>query len=129
MGTKIEPKEFKMENWGKETIEKLYQAGLLDFLKKFNGHNDKIAQEFIEHLEHGQTRIGEISIPMNQTFLSQALDLPLIREEYHKGLNFKENGWTFFLEKQRKGSFDRTRGILIDWLREPWSELILIIQK
>ena len=49
MGTKTEPKDFKIENWGKDTIEKLYQAWLLEFLKNFNGHNDKITQEFIEH--------------------------------------------------------------------------------
>jgi len=95
----------------------------------FNGHNDKITRDFLENFEHGQTIVGEISIRLNPTFLSQELDLPLIGEEYHKGLHFKEKGWTFSLEKQRKRSFDETREIPRDWLREPWLELVLIIQK
>ena len=31
MTTRVEPK-FQIESWGKETIEKLYQAGMIGFL-------------------------------------------------------------------------------------------------
>ena len=34
-----------------------------------------------------------------------------------------------FPGKKRKGPFAKTRGIPRDWLIEPWSELVLIIQK
>ena len=44
MENKIEPTEFTIGNWGKETVEKLYQAGLIGFLHKFNGHNETITQ-------------------------------------------------------------------------------------
>lgn len=70
--------------------------------------------------ENWETRVGEIPISVNPTFIPQALELLLIREEYHKGLHLKEEGWTFYLEKQRKGTFDRTKGILRDWIKEPW---------
>lgn len=42
MATKMEPKYFKIEKSSKDTIEKLYQAGLMEFLKMFNSHNNKI---------------------------------------------------------------------------------------
>lgn len=129
MATKMEHKVFKVENWSEEAVEKLFQTRLLDFLRKFNGHNDRITQEFIENFENGQTKVGELSIPVNSTFISQALEVPLIGEKYHKGLHFKGKGWTFFLEKQRKGTFDGTKGILREWFREPWLELVVIIQK
>jgi len=90
MATKMEPKDFKVENWSKEGGEKLFQVGLLDFLRKFNGHNDRITQEFIEKFENGKTKEGELPIPVNPTLISQALELPLIGQEYHKGLHFKE---------------------------------------
>jgi len=102
---------------------------LVGFLHNFNGHNNKITQEFTNHYEQGQTKVGDFSIPLNPRFLSKALDLPLTGEEYHKGLHFKEKGWTFFLEKQRKNSFDRSKGIERDWFREPWSKLVLIIKR
>jgi len=53
----------------------------------------------------------------------------MLGEKYHKGLHFKEKAWTFFLEKNRKGTFDRTKGIPREWFNEPWGELVLVIQK
>lgn len=99
MATKMEPREFKLENWSKDAVEKLFQAGLLEFLRKFNGHNDKITQEFIKNFENGKTKVGELPISINPTFISQDLELPLEGEEYHKGFHFKEKGCTVFLEK------------------------------
>lgn len=73
--------------------------------------------------------VGNLVIPLTPEFISQALDLPLSGEQYHKGLHFKEKGWTLFLDKNRKGSFDRTKGIPREWFNEPWVELVLIMQK
>ena len=42
MGSRIEPNGFQLENWSEETIEILYQARLLEFLRKFNGHSGKV---------------------------------------------------------------------------------------
>lgn len=48
MTTRIEPK-FQIENWKKETIEKLYQAGLIGFLQSFSGHSEEVTREFINN--------------------------------------------------------------------------------
>ena len=128
MTNRVEPK-FQIESWGKETIEKLYQAGMIGFLQKFNGHSEEITKDFINNFSQDQTRVGEIIVPVTQEYLSKALDLPMLGEKYYKGLHFKEKAWTFFLEKNRKGTFDRTKGIPREWFNEPWRELVLIIQK
>ena len=73
--------------------------------------------------------VVNLIIPLTPEYISQALDLPLKEENYHKGLHFKEKAWTFFLEKKRKGTFDRTKGIPREWFNEPWGELVLVIQK
>ena len=78
IATKMEPKEFKVEKWSKEAVEKLFQEGPLEFLRKFNGYNDIITQEFIESFENGQTKKGELPILVNPTFISRALEIPLI---------------------------------------------------
>lgn len=118
MKTRIEPR-FQIEDWRKETIEKIYRAGLVGFLKIFSGHSEEVTREFINNYTQEQTRVGNIIIPMTQEFLSQALDLLMIGENYHKGLHFKEKAWTLFLEKNRKGTFDRAKGIPKEWLNEP----------
>ena len=128
MSTWVEP-NFQIESWRKETIEKLYQVGLIGFLQKFDGHSEEITRDFIKNYSQDQTRVGYVIIPVTQEYLSQALDLPMIGEKYHKGLHFKEKAWTFFLEKNRKGTFDRTKGIPREWFNEPWGELVLVIQK
>ena len=63
MKTRIEPR-FQIENWKKETIEKLYQAGLIGFLQIFNGHSEGITRKFVRNYTQEQTRVGNIIIPM-----------------------------------------------------------------
>ena len=48
MSARVEPK-FQIERWRKETIEKLYQAGLIGFLQKFDGHSEEITRDFINN--------------------------------------------------------------------------------
>ena len=48
MTTRVES-TFRIENWKKETIEKLYQAGFIGFLQIFNGHSEKITREFVNN--------------------------------------------------------------------------------
>jgi len=128
MALKVEPK-FQIESWGKETVEKLYQARMIGFLQKFDGYSEKITKDFIDNFNQDQTRVGDVIVPVTQEYLSQALDLPMVGEKYHKGLHFKEKAWTFFLEKNQKGTFDRTKGIPREWFSEPWVELVMVIQK
>lgn len=98
-------------------------------MQKFDGHSEEITRDFINNYSQDQTRVRDVIIPVTQEYLSQALDLPMIGEKYHKGLHFKEKAWTFFLEKNWKGTFDRTKGIPREWFNEPWGELVLVIQK
>ena len=49
MASRVEPKEFQIEHWSGETVEKLYQSGLIRFLQKFRGHNEKVTREFIKN--------------------------------------------------------------------------------
>lgn len=125
---RVEPK-FQIESWRKKTIEKIYQAGLIGFFQKFDGHSEEITRDFINNYGQDQTRVGDVIIPVTQEYISQALDLPMIGEKYHKGLHFKEKAWTLFLEKKWKGTFDRTKGIPREWFNETWDELVLVIQK
>lgn len=128
MATKIEPK-FQIKQWKKETIEKLYQAGLIGFLQRFNGHSEGITKEIVNNYTQEQTRVGNLIIPVTQEYIFKALDLPLIGKNYHKGLHFKEKAWNLFLDKNKKGTFDRAKDIPREWFNEPWGELLLIIQK
>lgn len=128
MTNRVEP-TFQIESWGKETIEKLYQSGMIGFLQKFQGHSEQITKDFIDNFNQDQTQISEVIVPVTPDYLSKALELPMVGEKYYKGLHFKEKAWTFFLEKNRKGSFDRTKGIPREWFNEPWGELVLVIQK
>lgn len=73
--------------------------------------------------------VGDLHIPLTPKSISEALEFPLSGELYHKGFHFKDKGWKLFLDKSKKGSFDRSKGIPNEWFNEPWAELVLIIQK
>ena len=81
---------------------------------------ESITREFVNKYAQDQTMVGNLIIPLTLEYISQALDVPLTGENYHKGLHFKEKAWTFLLEKNKKGTFDRTKGIPREWFNEPW---------
>ena len=70
--------------------------------------------------------VGNIHIYLSPEYISEALDLSFSEELYHKGLHFRDKRWTFFLDKNSKGSFDISKGIPKEWFNEPWVELVLI---
>ena len=49
MTSRTEPKYFQIEHWSRYKIEKLYQSGLICFIKKFEGHNQDITRD-LPHL-------------------------------------------------------------------------------
>ena len=69
--------------------------------------------------------VGSLHIRLTPEYIFEALKFPSSGELYHKGLHFKDKGWTFFLDKNRKGYFDRSKGIPREWFNEPWAELVL----
>lgn len=63
MSTRIEPK-FQIKQWKKETVEKLYQARLIGFLQRFNGHSEGITKEFVNNYTQEKKRVGNLIIPV-----------------------------------------------------------------
>lgn len=63
MSVRVEPK-FQIESWGKETIEKLYQAGMISVLQKVDGHFEQITRDFINNFSQDQTWVGDVIIPV-----------------------------------------------------------------
>jgi len=78
MEHRIEPKGFQIEKRNKEIVEKLYQAGLLEFLKKIDSYNAKVSKIFVSNYGDEKTTVGVIMIPITQEYLAQATRLPLI---------------------------------------------------
>ena len=71
--------------------------------------------------------VGNMHISLSPEYISEALDLSFLGELYHKCLHLRDKSWTFSLDKNRKGSFDRSKGIPREWFNEPWAKLVLII--
>lgn len=70
MATRVEPKDFQIQHWEKETIEKLYQASLIDFVQIFSGHNGSITRELTKNYAKDQTMLGNLVIPLSPEFIS-----------------------------------------------------------
>ena len=119
MASRTEPKYFQVEHWSRETVEKICQSGLIGFSQKVQSHNEDVKREFVNNYRYNETMVGSLHIPLNPDYISEALGLPSSGELYHKGLHFKDKGWTFFLDKNRKGSFDGSKGIPREWFNEP----------
>lgn len=65
-------KRTEISNWVMEegNNRKVYQAGLIGFLQRFNGHGEGITKEFLNNYTQDQTMIGNLSIPLTSKYIS-----------------------------------------------------------
>lgn len=68
-------KWFHPEKWTKETMEKLQQTNLLEFLRKNYGYNTKVTEAFVSNYHDKETIVEDVTIPIIKEYLSNATGL------------------------------------------------------
>ena len=73
--------------------EDLERNGWHIFIKKFQGFNLQVAQEFALTFDGYREKIGDVKLEVTEEFLSQATGLPTFHQKWFKNAKVEEVPW------------------------------------
>ena len=80
-----------------ECREVIIRARWLGFLQKFSGFNVAVSKSFAKFFDGVNAHVGNVELRLTKEFISQAIGLPQIGEQWYKGKNIKNDDWKGFL--------------------------------
>jgi hypothetical protein len=67
------------------------------FLKKFQGYNLQVAQEFSLTFDGCRAKVGDMQLEITEEFLGEATGLPLTGQRWFKNSKVDEIPWSLFV--------------------------------
>lgn len=107
--------------------EDLERNGWCVFVEKFEGFNLTVAQEFALTFDGCRAKIGDVQLELNEDFISQATDLPVVGQKWFKNSKVEEVPWSLFFTSMRITSCDR--GMPVTTLKPRWHDLLAIVKQ
>ena len=71
------------------------------FIKKFQGFNLQVAQEFALTFDDYREKIGDVQLEVTEEFLSQATRFPAVGQKWFKNAKVEEVPWTLLFTSQK----------------------------
>jgi hypothetical protein len=95
--------------------EDLERNGWHVFIRKFQGFNLRVAQEFALSFDGCREKVGDVQLEVTEGFLSQATGLPVVGQKWFKNAKVEEVPWTLLFTSRKITSCDR--GMPISFLK------------
>jgi hypothetical protein len=107
--------------------EDLERNGLHVFIKKFQGFNLQVAQEFALSFDGCRPKVGDVQLKVTEEFLSQATRLSAVGQKWFKNVKVEEVPWTLLFTSRKITSCDR--GMPISFLKIRWHSLLAVMKQ
>jgi hypothetical protein len=104
----------------------LADSGWLTFVKRFEGFNLCVAQQFYMTFDGCRAKVGDIQLEIDEQFISSATGLPTSGQCWFKNCKVEEVSWTLLFQSRKITSCDR--GMPVTMLKQRWHELLMIIK-
>jgi hypothetical protein len=105
----------------------LERSGWLVFIRKFQGFNLQVAQEFAFSFDGCRAKVGDVQLEVTEEFLSQATGLPASGQRWFKNAKVEEVPWTLlFTSRKIKGC---EKGMPISALKARWHDLLAVLKQ
>jgi hypothetical protein len=72
----------------------LEKFGWLPFIKKFDGYNPIVAQQFALSFDGCRAKVGDVQLEINEQFLSSTTSLPVTGQKWSKICKVDDVPWT-----------------------------------
>jgi hypothetical protein len=105
----------------------LEEFGWLSFIRKFDGYNPSVAQQFALNFDGCQAKVGDVQLEIDEQFLSLATGLPAIRQRWSKNCKVEDVLWTLLFQSRRVSSCDK--GLPTNMLKQRWHDLLMITKQ
>jgi hypothetical protein len=107
--------------------EDLERNGWHVFIRKFQGFNLQVAQEFALSFDGCRVKVGDVQLEVTEEFLSQATGLPASGQKWFKNAKVEEVPWTLLFTSRKITSCDR--GMPISFLKSRWHDLLAVVKQ
>jgi hypothetical protein len=111
----------------KGACSNLEQHGWLAFIKKFDGFDLAVAQQFALSFDGCQDKVGDVQLEITEEFLSLATGLPVKGQKWLKSCKVYDVPWTLLFQSRTVKSCDR--GLPAKMLKPRWYDLLMIIKR
>jgi hypothetical protein len=105
----------------------LEEFGWLAFIRKFDGYNITVAQQFALSLDGCRAKVGDVQLEITEQFLSSATSLPVEGQKWLKSCKVDDVPWTLLFQSRTVNSCDR--GLPTKMLKPRWYDLLMIIKQ
>jgi hypothetical protein len=99
----------------------------LPFIRKFDGHNLTMAQQFALSFDGCRAKVGDVQLEITEQFLSLATNLPVRGQKWSKSCKVDDVPWTLLFQSRTVKSCDR--GLPAKMLKPHWYDLLMIIKQ
>ena len=107
--------------------EDLERNGWHVFIKKFQGFNLQVAQEFAVSFDGYREKVGNVQLEVTEEFLSQAIGFPVSGQKWFKNAKVEEVPWTLLFTSRKITSCDR--GMPISFIKAQWHDLLAVVKQ
>lgn len=107
----------------------LQKAGWLKFIEKFGGFHKEITKYFARSFDGTKVEIGDIMFVVIESFIIEAIELPIHGERWFKNKEFHSESWKVILKNPGMDIFVFRKGIPISACKSKWKSMLLILQK
>jgi hypothetical protein len=105
----------------------LERSGWLVFIRKFQGLNLQVAQEFTFSFDGCRVKVGDVQLKVIGEFLSQATGLLASSQRWFKNKKVEEVPWTLLFTSRKITSCDK--GMPISFLKYQWHDLLAVVKQ
>jgi hypothetical protein len=105
----------------------LENLGWLAFIRKFDGYNLTMAQQFALSFDGCRAKVGDVQLEITEQFLSLATSLPVTGQKWSKSCKVDDVLWTLLFQSRTVNSCDR--GLPAKMLKPRWYDLLMIIKQ
>jgi hypothetical protein len=99
----------------------------LAFIRKFDGYNHTVAQQFALSFDGCRAKVGDVQLEINEQFLSLATSLPVTRQKWSKSCKVDDVSWTLLFQSRTVNSCDK--GWPAKMLKPRCYDLLMIIKQ
>jgi hypothetical protein len=98
----------------------------LSFIKKFHGHNPRVARQLALSFDGCRAKVGDVQLEINEQVLSSGTSLPVIGQKWSKSCKVDDVPWTLLFQSRTVNFCDK--GLPAKMLKPRWYDLLMIIK-
>jgi hypothetical protein len=110
-----------------DAISDIQAHGWDIFIRKFEGYNLAVAQDFAQSFDGSKAKIGDLQLEVTEDSIARATGLSQEGEKWFKNAKLEGMPWSLFMVSKKSKCFPK--GTPITLIKPRWHDLLLILKQ